>query len=97
MGLTAREIIRRPVDTEKGRILAEVNNTYMFEVNRDANKLQIKNAVERMFGVKVSDVRTQIVRGKWKRRGLKVGRRPNWKKAYVTLAEGDSISLFEGL
>ena len=97
MALTPQQIVRRPVDTEKGRVLAEVNNVYMFEVDRQANKLQVKYAVEQLFGVRVSAVRTQIVRGKFKRRGLKVGRQPNWKKAYITLAEGDSISLFEGL
>ena len=97
MALTHQEIIRRPVDTEKGRELSEVSNTYVFEVHLRANKMQVASAVQELFGVKVRKVRTHIVRGKWKRRGLKVGKRPNWKKAYVTLAEGDSISLFEGL
>jgi large subunit ribosomal protein L23 len=72
-----------------------LENTYLFEVGLEANKLQIKDAVERYFGVEVSDVRTLIVRGKSKRFGRHTGKRSNWKKAYVKLAEGHSLNFFE--
>ncbi len=68
----------------------------VFEVARDANKSEIKNAVQAAFNVEVSDVRTLNIRGKEKRRGKTVGRRPNWKKAIVTLAEGQTIDFFGG-
>jgi len=96
-GLANHEIVRRPMDTEKGRVLQETQNTYMFEVHRSANKIQVKGAIERLFGVRVKTVRTLVMRGKYKRRGMKFGRRPNWKKAFVTLQEGESISVFEGV
>ena len=90
-----RDILIRPLMTEKatsediyGR------NTYVFEVGIDSNKQQIKQAVESYFKVAVTDVRTLIVRGKIKRAGRFSGKRSNWKKAYVTLKEGDGIELF---
>jgi large subunit ribosomal protein L23 len=90
-----REILIRPLMTEKATsedIYGQ--NTYVFEVGIDANKQQIKQAVESYFQVGVKDVRTLIVRGKIKRAGRFSGKRSNWKKAYVTLKEGDGIELF---
>lgn len=84
----------RPIASEKGSLLEAANNTFVFEVGLNANKLEIKQAVERFFGVRVTGVRTAVVRGKFKRFGRFSGRRSDWKKAYVTLADGDSISIF---
>ena|SRR5687768_2182972 len=88
------EILRRPRITEKGSRLAESTPTVVFEVPRDANKTEIKNAVQAVFNVEVISVRTAIMRGKIKRRGRNVGKRPNWKKAMVKLAEGQEIDFF---
>jgi large subunit ribosomal protein L23 len=90
-----RDILRRPLITEKSALQMNLENTYLFEVGLESNKLQIKDAVERYFGVEVSDVRTLIVRGKSKRFGRHTGKRSNWKKAYVKLAEGHSLNFFE--
>lgn len=90
-----RDILRRPIVTEKSAYQMEDDNTYVFEVSENANKLQIKGAIEQYFGVKVVDVRTLIVRGKVKRFGRHYGKRPNWKKAYVKLADGDSLNFYE--
>lgn len=90
-----RDILRRPLITEKSAFQMNLENTYIFEVGLESNKLQIKNAVESYFGVEVSDVRTLIVRGKSKRFGRHTGKRSNWKKAYVKLAEGHSLNFFE--
>ena len=90
-----RDILKRPIITEKSAGMMATTNTYVFEVSERANKLQIKNAVEQYFGVKVTDVRTLIVRGKSRRFGRFVGKRSNWKKAYVKLAEGDSLNFYE--
>jgi large subunit ribosomal protein L23 len=90
-----RQILIRPLMTEKATsedIYGQ--NTYVFEVGIDANKQQIKQAVESYFQVEVKDVRTLIVRGKIKRAGKYSGKRSNWKKAYVTLKEGHGIELF---
>ena len=92
----AQKIIIRPLVTEKSTQQKEVNNQYAFEVHRDANKIEIQSAVERLFKVKVSLVRTCNVLGKEKRLGRKYGKRPDWKKAIVTLKEGDRIDFFEG-
>jgi large subunit ribosomal protein L23 len=75
--------------------LREKGNKFLFEVDRDANKLEIKNAVEQIFSVTVEAVRTQMYIGKTKRMGRSEGRRPSWKKAIVTLKAGDTIDLFE--
>ena len=93
---SAHEILKRPRITEKGSLLAEQGSVVVFEVARDANKSEIKNAVQAAFNVEVSDVRTLNIRDKEKRRGKTVGRRPNWKKAIVTLAEGQTIDFFGG-
>ena len=89
------EILIRPIVTEKSMVLAETENTYLFEVGTGANKIQIRQAVESVFGVCVDDVRTLNVRGKNKRFGRHTGKRSNWKKAYVTLAEGNTLDFFE--
>ena len=91
-----RDILRRPLITEKSAFQMNLENTYLFEVGLEANKLQIKDAVERYFGVEVSDVRTLIVRGKSKRFGRMKNKKPNWKKAVVQLESSDSIDFFEG-
>ena len=91
------DIIKRPlILTEKGSLLREQGNQYLFEVDPRANKVQIKQAVEELFSVSVTDVNTLIVRGKVKRMGRGYAKRRNWKKAIVTLAEGDEIDFFEG-
>ena len=98
-GRDIRMIIQKPVVTEKSTALKEDFNRYVFRVEVKANKRQIKKAVEELFEVKVKDVRTAVIRGKrsvvMNRKGRFEGYRPNWKKAYVTLAEGDKIDVFE--
>ena len=106
----AQTVIKRPLLTEKSARLRETGgaatapaegDTYaqqvVFEVARDANKIDIRRAVESLFKVGVTDVRTLIVRGKEKRVGKYSGRRPSWKKAFVTLKPGDNIEFFEGV
>jgi large subunit ribosomal protein L23 len=90
------DVIRRPLDTEKFDRARDQLNQYAFEVDRKATKLQVKQAIESLFKVKVVEVQTQIHRGKWRRSGNTLGQRPNWKRAIVTLKEGEAISLFEG-
>lgn len=90
------EIIRKPLITEKSTQQKEENRQYVFEVDPKANKIEIKAAVEQLFKVKVIKVRTLNVLGKIKRLGRKYGKRPDWKKAIVTLKEGDRIDFFEG-
>ena len=92
----ARDIILRPVVTEKSVDLLQ-QNKYVFKVRMDANKIDIKRAVEEIFKVKVIDVNTMRVKGKEKRMGRSVGRTRDWKKAIVELAAGDSIEIFEGM
>lgn len=91
------DVIRRPIITEKANIDKERRNTYHFEVPLKVGRQEVKEAVEAVFKVKVETVRTSIVRGKSKRVGRNVGRRPDWKKAIVTLNEGEVIDLFEGV
>ncbi len=93
----ARSIIKRALITEKGTVMREMRNQYVFEVARDANKIEIKRAIEQVFSVKVDQVRTQQLRGKVRRNGRFVGKRSDWKKAIVTLGPGQTITLFEGL
>ena len=90
-----RSIVRRALITEKGTTLREKQNQYHFEVARDANKIEIKRAIEVIFSVKVGSVRTQQLRGKVKRQGRSSGRRSDWKKAIVTLKPDQKIELFE--
>jgi large subunit ribosomal protein L23 len=88
------QIIKRPLLTEKGTAMGEEGNKVLFEVTMRANKIEIRKAVEKIYHVKVTTVHTQIVRGKMKRMGRNVGKRPNWKRAIVTLAEGSTIDFF---
>lgn len=90
-----RIILLRPLITEKLTAQQDKLNNYAFEVDPDANKLQIQKAVEKRFNVKVTQVRTMNFMGKLKRQGRYEGRRKNWKKALITLAEGQKIELFE--
>ncbi len=92
-----RKLLKRPLMTEKAVRLQETENTYAFEVPRGANKIEIKRAIEQIFEVEVLDVRTVNQRGKLKRMGRYVGRRPATKKAMVKLAEGHSLELFENV
>jgi len=89
------KVMRRPLVTEGGSTMREENNQYLFEVEPAANKHEIRQAVEHYFGVKVVKVRTMNYRGKIKRMGRFSGKRADWKKAIVTLAEGDTIDLFD--
>jgi large subunit ribosomal protein L23 len=90
------DIIKRPLMTEKTTNQKESFNQFSFEVERCANRVEIKRAVEQIFGVRVSAVRTLQVKGKVKRRGRIVGKRKDWKKAIVTLMPGERIDIFEG-
>jgi len=90
------EIIKRPLNTEKTNIQKEVANQVTFEVDRRANRIEIRRAIETAFQVKVAGVQTMQIKGKTKRRGRFVGKRRNWKKAIVTLAPGERIDFFEG-
>ena len=89
--MTNFDVIRRPVITEKAVGKKEAESTLCFEVHPDANKVQIKQAVEKLFKVKVADVRTSIFEGKLRRRGRYSGYRPDWKKAYVRLKDGQKM------
>ncbi len=91
------QIIKQPLITEKGMRLNEEGSTVVFRVDQRANKLQIKHAVEVLFNVKVLKVNTLNVEGKKRRIRYREGKRPDWKKAYVTLRDGDSITFFEGV
>jgi len=90
------DVLRRPLLTEKGQDMRDEDGKYLFEVDASANKVEIARAVEKLFGVRVDKVNTQVVRGKKKRVGRFFGKRANWKKAVVTLRAGDVIDLFEG-
>lgn len=89
------EVIKRPIISEKSTMLAEVGNRFVFEVAPAAHKHEIREAVQRLFNVKVLEVRTMMMHGKVKRVGRFETKRPNWKKALVTLAEGQKIDFFQ--
>lgn len=89
------KVIKRPMITEQGAIMREEHNQYIFQVDPASNKHEIRQAVEHFFGVKVTNVRTMNYRGKIKRMGRYSGKRADWKKAVVTLAQDDSIDLFD--
>ncbi len=91
-----RQVVRRPLITEKGTLAKETSNQLIFEVDRRANKIEIGRAVEELFKVKVLKVRTLNFDGKDKRVGRITGKRSDWKKAYVTLAPGQTVEFFEG-
>jgi large subunit ribosomal protein L23 len=95
--MDARDILIRPIITEKSTDLISSHNRYSFIVDLRANRTEIKKAVEQIFKVKVDKVNTVRVRGKMRRQGQTQGKRPDFKKAYVTLADGHSIEVFEGL
>jgi large subunit ribosomal protein L23 len=88
------DVIRRPLITEKTSILREDGRTIVFQVAPDANKIEIKRAVEQLLGAKVAGIRTSLVHGKVKRQGRFAGRRSDWKKAYVTLRAGEKMPEF---
>lgn len=89
-------VLLRPIITEKSTVLT-ASDKYVFEVDVRANKNQVKQAVELAFNVRVTEVNTMTMKGKPRRFGRRVTQRPDWKKAVVTLASGDSIQLFEGI
>lgn len=90
-----KDTLIRPIITEKSTTSLGTDRTYAFEVGLAANKRDVKRAIETFYGVEVSAVRTLVVRGKMKRFGRHIGKRSNWKKAYVTLADGHSINLYQ--
>ncbi len=90
------EIVRRPIITEKSSLLKESGNQYVFEVRRDANKIEIRKAVEKLFKVKVLSVAVANMEGKKKRLGRFAGKKSDWKKAVVKLSPKDKITIFEG-
>ena len=92
--MNANQIIRRPLVTEKSTILREENNVLAFEVDPNANKIEVKKAVEELFKVKVEEVRLFNVRGKMKRMGRWAGKRRDWRKAYVRLKAGEKAPEF---
>ena len=96
MSRSARDIIIRPLMTEKSMRQKEELNTMAFQVRPDANKIEIRSAIESIFNVKVTSVRTATFEGKLKRMGRQQGHRPDWKKAVVKLAPGHKIELVEG-
>lgn len=91
------QVLKRPLITEKGTRLKEQSNQMIFEVDRRANKVMVRNAVESIFRVKVLSVKLMSVRGKERRVGKNMGRRPDWKKAIVRLGPGENIEFFEGI
>jgi large subunit ribosomal protein L23 len=96
--MNSHQIIVRPIVTEKSMVATEQSSIIAFEVNVKANKIQVKRAVEELFDVKVSEVRLMNVRGKVKRLGRNVGKRRDWRKAYVKLAPGEKApEFFEGV
>ena len=93
--MSPEKIIRRPIVlTEKASLLRQ-SNTVVFEVAREANKIEIRRAVEKLFNVKVTGVHTLVMRGKERRMGRGYAKMQNWKKAMVTLAEGQNIDFFD--
>jgi len=92
--MTPHQILVRPVVTEKTTDLMAEHNQYVFQVAKKANKIEVRKAVEMVFGVRVADVRTQVVRGDVRRVGQNYGRKPSWKKAIVTLHPEDTIDLY---
>lgn len=92
-----RDVLIKPVITENSMLKMEESNTYTFKVAKNANKVEIRKAIEEIFNVKVDNVNTMNMRGKKRRLGRNEGTTASWKKALVRLAEGDSIEIFEGL
>ena len=92
--LKVTDVLRRPLITEKTTVIREDGRTLVFEVAREANKIDIRRAVEQLLGPKVESVKTSLAHGKMKRQGKYQGRRSDWKKAYVTLREGEKLPEF---
>ncbi|MCX5882491.1 MAG: 50S ribosomal protein L23 [Deltaproteobacteria bacterium] len=90
-------IIKRPIVSEKSTMQKEVSNQLSFEVDRKANRIEIKKAIQSLFSVQVDGVRTLQIKGKYKQRGRIIGKRRDWKKAIVTLKPGERIEFFEGI
>lgn len=93
----ARNIIVAPLISEKSMLMIKDNNTYTFRVDKRANKIEIRNAIEEIFSVEVLKVNTMNILGKKRRLGYSQGKRPDWKKAMVKLVEGNRIEIFEGM
>jgi large subunit ribosomal protein L23 len=91
------KIVKKPLVTEKGTVMLSEGNRVTFKVHLDANKIEIREAVQKIFSVTVLQVNTQVVRGKRKRFGKAMGQTRSWKKAMVQLKEGDKIEIFEGV
>ena len=91
------KVIKEPHITEKGGLQKELNNQLSFKADRRANKVEIRQAIETLFKDKVLSVKTMNVKGKKRRMGRTVGKRPDWKKVIVTLAPGENIEFFEGM
>ena len=91
------KIVKKPLVTEKGTVMLSEGNRVTFKVHLDANKIEIREAVQKIFSVNVLQVNTQVVRGKRKRFGKAMGQTKSWKKAMVQLKEGDKIEIFEGV
>lgn len=89
------DVIKKPLITEKTTLQKDEKNVVAVVVNNDANKIQIKQAAEKLFKVEVNGVRTVNMAGKVKRTGRNIGKRSNWKKAYISLSEGSTIDFFE--
>jgi large subunit ribosomal protein L23 len=95
--MISHETVIRPLITEKTGIQKELNNQLTFEVDRRANRIEIKQAIESIFNVRVAAVKTMQVKGKTKQRGRTIGKRRDWKKAIVKLMPGERIDFFEGV
>ena len=94
---SSEDVIINPIVSEKSMNLVQEENTYAFKVVKNSNKVEIKKAIEDLFNVEVIDVRTANMHGKIRSMGRNEGKRPDWKKAYVTLAQGDNIEVVEGV
>jgi large subunit ribosomal protein L23 len=95
--MSAENVVISPLVTEKGTVVGEKSNQVVFRIRPNASKAQIREVIEDSFKVTVMKIRTANFLGKQRRRGRTLGHRPNWKKAYITLKEGDRIEIFEGL
>ncbi len=94
---TTYDVLVGPLLTEKGTLIKEQDNKVLFSVAKESNKIEIKKAVEEIFKVKVARVTTMVCKGKKKRMGRNEGKRPDWKKAIVTLKEGEKLDFIEGV
>ncbi len=92
-----QDVIINPIVSEKSMELIQEENTYCFKVDKGSNKIEIRKAIEDLFNVEVLNVRTANMHGKIRSMGRNEGKRPDWKKAYVTLAQGDNIEVVEGV